>query len=69
MLYLIIVLWSKTQYKNLLLWILGDLLNVIPGGLGWDPPHQAHAAVQVISQVVGCARHLNNGLLGKKGGQ
>ena len=61
--YLIIVLRPKTQDKNLLLWILGDLFNVIPSGLGWDPAHQAHAAVQVISQVVRGARHLSIGWL------
>ena len=61
--YLIVVLRPKTQDKNLLLWILGDLFNVIPSGLGRDPAHQAHAAVQVISQIVGGARHLSIGML------
>ena len=37
--YLIVVLRPKTQDKNLLLWILGDLFNVIPSGLGWDPAY------------------------------
>ena len=56
---LVVVLRPKTQDKNLLLWIFGDLFNVIPCSLGWYPAHQTHAAVQVISQVVGGARHLN----------
>ena len=67
--YLIVVLRPKTQDKNLLLWILGDLFNVIPSGLRWDPTHQTHAAVQVISQVVRGARHLRIGLLKESNSQ
>ena len=56
---LIIVLRPKAQYKNLLLWILRDLLYVIPASFWRNSSNQAHTAVQVIPQIVRGSRHLD----------